>query len=308
MNLPQFALLALPYARLELPGWGKLLKKVGVFRTDNELWGRASTGTIRGKWHGYLMRLDLSNWSERQTYFLGRFYDLETQLFIKAAVKPGDSFIDVGANIGMITLLAARCVEPIGRVHAFEPNPMAFERLHAAVADNELVQVTLHPCGLSDLPAELTLSVVTEHTGMGTLAQITQKDQPLISKQYQVPVYRGDDVLPNDLPGVAFIKIDVEGFEPRVIRGLSSTLRRLRPVVLTEVVAGHLERAGSSVEELCAVMHDYGYEAFNLETKRSAWRHRLRLSRASHHRMTDNVAWLHPDSISSSRLEPWIIP
>lgn len=76
MNYSQFTLLALPYARLELPGWGQLLKKVGVYR--NELWEHTLTRTIRGKWHGYLMTLDLSNWSERQTYFLGRFYDLPT--------------------------------------------------------------------------------------------------------------------------------------------------------------------------------------------------------------------------------------
>lgn len=308
MNLQQFTLLALPYARLELPGWGKLLKKAGVISTDDKLWGRAPTQTIRGKWHGYLMTLDLSDWGERQTYFLGRYFDLETQLLIKAAVKPGDSFIDIGANIGMITLLAARCVGPTGLVHAFEPNPMVFERLQAAVADNELSQVTLHPYGLSDQQAELTLSVVTEHTGMGTLGQVTEKDQPLISKQYQVPVYRGDDVLSNKLSGVTFVKLDVEGFETHVIRGLSSTLRRFRPVVLTEIIAGYLERADSSVEELCEVMHDYGYEAFNMEIKRATWCHRLRLRKVSDHEMTDNVAWLHPDSTSFSRLEAWMVP
>lgn len=305
MNYPQFALLALPYARLELPGWGYLLKKVGVYR--NDLWESSPTCRIRGKWHGYLMTLDLSNWSERQTYFLGRFYDLPTQLLVKVAVKSGDSFIDIGANIGMISLLAARCVGSTGCVHAFEPNPMAFEKLQAAVAANQLQQVTLHQCGLSDRQAELTLSVVTEHSGMGTFAQIPEKDRMLISKQYQVPVYCGDDVLPNELPGATFIKIDVEGFEVSVMRGLSRTLSRLRPVVLMEVVAGHLERAGSSVEELCAVMHEHGYEAFNMETKRVAGRHRLQLCRALDRKMTDNVVWLHPESNSSSRLDPWIV-
>lgn len=305
MNYSQFTLLALPYARLELPGWGQLLKKVGVYR--NELWKHTLTRTIRGKWHGYLMTLDLSNWSERQTYFLGRFYDLPTQLFIKAAVQPGDSFIDVGANIGMITLLAARYVGPTGSVHAFEPNSMVFERLQVAIADNQLQQVTLHPCGLSNLQAELILSVVTEHTGMGTFAKIPEQEQFLISNQYQVPVYCGDDVLPNNLPGATFVKIDVEGFELNVLQGLSRTLCHLRPVVLTEVVAEHLDRAGSSVEELCASMHDYGYEAFNMETKRIAWRHRLRLRRASLHKMTDNVVWIHPDSKAFSRLEPLIV-
>lgn len=311
MNYPKLPFLALPYARLELPGWGKLLKKLGLLGVidaeKQELWKHAPTRTIRGKWHGYLMTLDLSDWSERLTYFLGRYVDAETQLLLKAALKPGDSFIDVGANIGMISLMAARCVGPTGQVHAFEPNPMVFERLQAAVADNQLQQVTLHPFGISDRQAELTLSVMPRHSGMGTFTKIPEKDQPLFSKQYQVPVYIGDDVLPNHLPGAIFIKIDVEGFEPYVLRGLSRTICHLRPVVLTEVIAGQLERAGSSVEELCALMHDYGYEAFNMETKRFARIHRLQLPRVSDQRMTDNVVWLHPDSNLYSRLEPWIV-
>lgn len=305
MKYPLLALLALPYARLELPAWGKLLKIVGLFR--DELWTQAPTYKIRGKLHDYLMTLDLSNWSERQTYFLGRFYDLPTQLFIKAAVQPGDSFIDVGANIGMISLLAARCVGQKGLVCAFEPNPTAFERLQAVIAENQLEQVKLYPWGLSDQQSTLTLSVVTAHTGMGTLAKIPEKDRSRISNQYQVPVYRGDDVLPKELPGVTFIKIDVEGFEPYVIRGLSDTLRRLQPVVLTETIANHLERADSSLEELFAFMRDRGYEGFNIQTKRVTGRHCLRLSKMSHHQVADNVVWLHRENNLSSRLKLYLV-
>ncbi|WP_041933171.1 hypothetical protein [Gloeothece verrucosa] len=74
MNYPKLTFLALPYARLELPGWGKLLKKISVISyKDDEYWQNAHIKTIPGKLHGYLMNLDLSNWSERHTYFIGRF-------------------------------------------------------------------------------------------------------------------------------------------------------------------------------------------------------------------------------------------
>jgi FkbM family methyltransferase len=305
MKYPYLALLSLPYARLELLGWGKVLVKLGVY--SDELWAQAPTVKIRGKWHGYLMTLDLSNWSERQTYFLGRFYDLPTQLFMKAAVRSGDSFIDVGANIGMISLLAARLVGEEGIVYAFEPNPVAFERSQAVFAENQLPKIKLYPWGLGAQQTELTLSVVTAHTGMGTFAQVPEKDQPLISNRYQVPVYRGDDILPNDLPGVTFIKIDVEGFEPYVIQGLDCTIRRQKPVVLTEAFPEHLERAGSSVEELFTLMHDYGYTGFNIDAKRGIGPHRLQLSRVSRAKITDNVVWLHRDNNLSSRLEPYLV-
>jgi FkbM family methyltransferase len=305
MKYPRLALLGLPYARLELLGWGKMLIKLGVY--SDELWRQAPTVKIRGKWHGYLMTLDLSNWSERQTYFLGRFYDLPTQLFMKAAIRPGDSFIDVGANIGMISLLAAHLVGEEGIVYAFEPNPVASERSQAVFAQNQLPQVKLYPWGLGAQQTELTLSVITAHTGMGTLAQVPEKDRSQISNQYQVAVYRGDDVLPNDLPGVTFIKIDVEGFEPYVIQGLDRTIRRHKPVVLTEVFAEYLERAGSSVEELFTLMHDYGYTGFNMDAKRVIGPHRLQLCPVSPDRIADNVVWLHRDNNLSEQLQPYLV-
>jgi hypothetical protein len=72
MSFPLIARLALPYARLELPGWGKVLRAAGVYRHD--CWNGAPTRVIRGKFHGYRMTPSLESWSERQTYFLGRYY------------------------------------------------------------------------------------------------------------------------------------------------------------------------------------------------------------------------------------------
>ncbi|MEG4071910.1 FkbM family methyltransferase [Microcoleus sp. Pol14C2] len=304
MNYPLYSLLILPYTRRELPGWGKLMTLTGVYRDD--LWKNAPIREIRGKFHGYRMAMDLSKWNDRMSYFLGRYYDLPTQLFIQNAVQPGDSFIDAGANTGMITLLAAYHTGTTGCVHSFEPNPLAFQKLKAAVTDNELQKVSLHQCGLSNERNELTLTVPTDVTGLGTFAQLAEKDRSLISNQYQVPVYPGDEMLPDNLPGATFIKIDVEGFEVNVIKGFSQTLQKLRPAVLTEVVGSHLERAGSSVAELCSVMDDFGYEAFNLEAKREGLGHRLQLSKAQAGKMTDDVVWLYSESPLFSRLQQWM--
>lgn len=304
MNYPLYSLLILPYTRRELPGWGKLMTLTGVYRDD--LWENAPIREIRGKFHGYRMAMDLSKWNDRMSYFLGRYYDLPTQLFIQNSVQPGDSFIDAGANTGMITLLAAYHTGKTGCVHSFEPNPLAFQKLKAAVTDNELQQVSLHQCGLSNERTELTLTVPTDVTGLGTFAQLPEKDRTLISNQYQVPVYRGDEMLPDHLPGATFIKIDVEGFEVNVIKGFSQTLQKLRPAVLTEVVGSHLERAGSSVAELCSLMGEFGYEAFNLEAKRDGLGDRLQLSKAKEGNMTDDVVWLHSESPLFSRLQQWM--
>lgn len=303
MKSTKLIYMILPYTRRELPGWGKLFENLGGYKS--ELWKDAPIRTIRGKFHQYLMTLDLSSWHERMTYFLGRYYELDIQKFMIEAVKPGDSFIDVGANLGMITLMAARCVTPTGTVHSFEPNPLVFKRLQANVSNNELQQVTLHNCGLAERQSELTLTVVNEELGMGTFTKIPQQDESLISNQYQLTVYRGDDILPEELPGITFIKIDVEGFEPLVIRGLDRTIQRLHPVILTEVVPEHLERGGFSVKELCEIMQNYGYQPLNISTKRSGLRHHLQLTKLTDNHMTENVLWLHPENNLSSRLKKY---
>src|SRR5436309_15237793 len=93
MALPAMSLLALPYVRRELPGWGTVARYAGIF--DEHRWRGADPRTIRGKLHGYQLHLDLADWSDRQTFFLGRFYELETQLTLRALLRGGDTLVDV---------------------------------------------------------------------------------------------------------------------------------------------------------------------------------------------------------------------
>src|SRR4051812_49721366 len=93
-RMNRIAMLALPYSRRELPGWGKLLRALGVF--EQKRWNDAPTRVLRGKLHGFEVTLHLSDWSDRQFYFTRRYYDLETSLLVMAAVRAGDTFVDVG--------------------------------------------------------------------------------------------------------------------------------------------------------------------------------------------------------------------
>jgi FkbM family methyltransferase len=306
MSYPLLAKIALPYARFELPGWGKLLRAVGVY--DHDKWDGAPQRVIRGKLHGYSMRLSLESWSERQTYFLGRYYELNTQAFAMACVRPGDTFVDVGGNIGMMTLLGARLVGPRGAVHTFEPNPREQRTIERALADNGLANVALHKVGLSDAAAELTLSVITAHTGMATFATVEGADAKLISARHVARVVRGDEELPAALPGAVTAKVDIEGFECRALRGLERTLGRYRPAVCTEVIGPYLKRAGASVRELFELMRGHGYRAYDIGLRRKMFRHRLslRLIDGPDESMDTNVAWVVPGTVHEARLAPFV--
>ena len=305
MTYPKLPFLFLPYVRLELPLWGKLVEKLHITYLYEELWRDAPTKTIRGKMHGYVMNLDLSNWSERLTYFIGRFYDLPLQLIIKNYLKPGDIFVDIGANIGMITILAAKYVGENGFVHSFEPNPEAYEKLNEVVTVNQLKQVKLYQFGLSNENTELTLSMVTEHTGMGTFASLSEKDEQMVTKQYKLPVYIGDEVLIDKLSENCLIKIDVEGFEPYVIEGLSGTIERYRPAIVTEAIKSHLQRAGYTLDDFYSKLKAYGYRAFKIGAKRNQFLvDTLRLKEITiDYPETADIIWLHPDNKMSSRFK-----
>jgi FkbM family methyltransferase len=296
VSVPFAAKLVRPYVRAELPGWGRVLDAVGV--KDNGRWSGAGWATVPSKWHGHALRLNVANWSDRYAYFLGRHVNLGVQLAMIAGCRKGEHAVDIGANIGLMTLLMAGAVGAMGRVAAFEPNPKVFERLRGHVESNGLSQVSLHACALADQPGELTLSVITEHEGLGTLRELTSAEKGSVSATYSVPVRVCDEVLYEAGVRPAFIKIDVEGYECKVLRGLTRTLREVGPIVLCEAEEKYLLRAGDSLNALREIMESAGYTGFWLNVRRSGGGHALWLVplEASHVvKGVDNALWLKPE-------------
>lgn len=244
---------ARPYIRHELPGWGRVYDLlIGGYRR-NWLW--RDFGVRRGvdKIHGATMEFDLASWSNRIDYFLGRYHDLGLTEVVRGTLRPGDTFVDIGANEGVLSLLAARLVSPGGKVISFEPNSGPRSVLEKHVAANRLA-VDIRPIGLSDEPATLTLFVPAINTGEGTFGDAPYAE----GKRIDCRVGVADEELAGEMP--TLIKIDVEGFEHRVIAGLRGTLERARPHILIEMVDSHLRRAGSSLTELRAMLEGMGYK------------------------------------------------
>jgi FkbM family methyltransferase len=258
-----------PYIYHELPGWGRLYDKfVGGYRRNHH-WQGLPKRWARGKLHGYEMLLDLNRWSPRQTFFLGRYYDLQTQLATSMLLGEGDTFVDIGANEGMIALLASRVVGEKGKVIAFEPNPGPRAALEAAVDRNGIGNIDVRAMGLGSVDAELTLHVPRINSGEGSFGRPDYDASEI--DELACPVRVGDTQLSGESPRL--IKIDVEGFEAEVLHGLENTLQASRPMLITEVVSRHLANAGSSANALTCLLDAHGY---------SGWRMSLRKLRAGH--------------------------
>jgi FkbM family methyltransferase len=281
-----------PYVVRELPGWGKLYAFAVDHRRD-WLWVGASSKTIREKSLGHVLDLDLSQWPDRSTYFLGRWHNLEMQRFMSDVIKAGDTVVDIGANRGNFAVVASHLLGNMGKVICFEPNPNCIRVLDNAIASNHLENVFINRIGLGDRDEELTLSVPIFNSGEGTFGRSAYGNE--LTYQVRAQVKLGDKLLANERPSL--IKIDVEGFECKVIAGLAETIGRNHPIILTEVVATHLERCDASVANLMALMQSFGYQGFKIGLKKKHGRYDWHLISFDPRDSAFDAVWFHPDAM-----------
>ena len=104
---------------------------------------------------GYRFRCNLAEHIQRTIFMWG--YDQDAFQFIRSRVRPGDTFVDVGANVGVYSLIASQIVGPAGRVISVEPNPATFARLSRTVTENNISNITLCNVGLADTSARIEL-------------------------------------------------------------------------------------------------------------------------------------------------------
>jgi FkbM family methyltransferase len=141
-------------------------------------------------------------------------------------LRPGMTVVDVGANVGYFTLLAADLVGPEGRVYAFDPNPENCRLIASSIERNQLDTVSLFPVALG---AENGFSYFTSAIGSnGAMLR-----RPRLAEGYDslIPVFRLDGLVDGPLD---LLKIDVEGAEHLVVTGGRALIERSRPAIVTE--------------------------------------------------------------------------
>jgi FkbM family methyltransferase len=177
----------------------------------------------------------------------------EERALIERVVQPGMIAVDVGANVGLHTLGLARHVGPEGRVHALEPEPDNFQLLAHAVKRAHATNVRLHQLAASDTKGTLTLYVSDANRG-----DHRTSPAPEARRSFTVSALPLDELLAHE-PRIDFVKIDVQGAEVVVLRGMKETLRRSERIgVLCELTPALLARAGTSGEELLALFRGPG--------------------------------------------------
>jgi FkbM family methyltransferase len=214
-----------------------------LVKADDKIWVQVQSGPAQG------LQLEL-NPRTGQSYAKGDT-ELVVQEFLAAHLKAGDVFYDLGANIGLFTLIAARCVGSAGKVFSFEPDAEVCARLRRNVARNNLTNVSIIESGVwsstTDLPFAASPASSPDR-GFGTFMGSNASGSNSL-----IPCVSLDDFARLHSAPTA-IKCDVEFAEIEVLKGALATFARHRPWILGEMHSPDNDRQAR------AILAQFGYQ------------------------------------------------
>jgi FkbM family methyltransferase len=174
------------------------------------------------------------------------------------------TFIDVGANLGAITIPAASHVGPEGRVLAIEPNPETASLLRRNLAKNLVRNTTVVQLACLDERKRSVFYVsASSHSGKSSLSAQNARSRQAVTVECDT---LDSIVVTHEINRVDVVKIDVEGAELQVLKGMEGLLSEFLPVVILEIEPTLLESFSSRASDLCAFLAAKGYRAESIDS------------------------------------------
>lgn len=205
---------------------------------------------------GFRMELDLSDWIPQDIYLTGDF-ETSTSAIAEALIQPGDTVVDIGANIGYFSLLFSKFVGRSGKVLSFEPAPEIVKKLNRNLELNAADNVSVSQLALSDSDGTAKFFPGPNYnTGLSSLRESDQS-----RAWFNVELSRFDKIAA-DWSRITLVKIDVEGAELKVLRGMQHFLQSKQPYLLLEVTDSFLRGLGDSAESLLELTSHLGYRCY----------------------------------------------
>jgi FkbM family methyltransferase len=208
--------------------------------------------------HGRLY-LDLRDDGVGRPLYEKRSYEPRETRFLANVLRTGMTFVDVGANIGYFTVLAARKVGASGRVVAVEPEPYNYSLLERNVRENGCENVTLCKEALGASRGRAILGCSVNNFGDHRLYDSHNE----VRRRIEIPVSTLDDVLARHRIGhVDVVKMDVQGYECKVVEGMETILRSARTLtVLSEFWPLGMANAGGDAAAFLGTFAQWGFSA-----------------------------------------------
>jgi FkbM family methyltransferase len=180
-------------------------------------------------------------------------YDPAKRRFLRASCAPGATVLDIGAHLGLYTVVMARAVGPTGRVVAFEPTPATVDELRRTVALNDVGdRVEIRSMAVGAVPGRLPFHDTGD--ALSNANSLVRIDRATTSFDVEVTTV---DAVADGRP-IGCVKVDVEGGEVDVLRGATSTMSTSRPAIALEVHPATIGEAG--VRAIAAIVDEHDYE------------------------------------------------
>ncbi len=199
---------------------------------------------------------------QRRIYYFGAWEPNLTR-FLQRRLSHGDIFVDVGANIGYFSLLAAKLVGPSGKVIAVEASPFIFEKLKGNIEQNGVKNVLALNLAVSDSSGVAKVYAAPQ----GNIGETTILESKGYELESEIPCARLDEVLSSeDLRRIKVIKIDVEGAEWAVVAGMPQVLASSPDSLefVIEINPKHLATLGRSARDILQTFETAGFHAYEL--------------------------------------------
>lgn len=213
------------------------------------------------------MFLDLGEHMQSQIFWYGS-YSRDLLPVVHRVLAPGMVFIDGGANIGEISVAAAKAVGSSGKVFAFEPVHRFAKHLRDHVAANRFQNLEVSECGLSFEPGEAEIFISdapyrdgTHNDGLGSLF----RRGDALGMTNTIPITTLDAFMAEKgVDRVDLLKLDIEGSELNALKGGMEMLQRHQPALIVEVGEDTCRAAGYSMNELVSFVQGLGYSAYRI--------------------------------------------
>lgn len=211
--------------------------------------------------HGFKLHINpaLDNGVELSLHETGT-YEKGILLYLRSILKKGDCFVDVGANIGLMSIFAAECVGNSGKVLAYEAHPNTAELLLENIQLNSLTIIEVNQFALGSTEGK-THIYDNWQVNRGGASLVVKTNE---SVAYDIEVKKLDSVFPSSLIPKA-IKIDVEGFELEVLKGAEETIRKFHPVLIVELSENRSNIHDSSIELIDFIKNLGNYRIYKLK-------------------------------------------
>jgi FkbM family methyltransferase len=187
-------------------------------------------------------------------------YELNNINFINNYLSPGMTVIDIGAHIGLLSIIMAQKVKPAGKVYSFEPTPSTFKLLQKTIAINDFTEIVKpNKMAVAEKKGK-TFFYITDIEAHNSNSLSNNKRDYGNEHRIDVDLTSIDEfVTDNKLSKIDFLKIDAEGAEYSVLKGCEATLRRDKPKIILALHPASIINFGNSLEQIWDYLQSFGY-------------------------------------------------